>query len=200
MSGLPRMASYLLQLFSVEPALIGDLDESARSGRSRFWCWYQVAGVLCVSSLQLGVARPAYSFRGIAVGWVALLGTFMVIDAPAINHLRLEGYRTGEWTAFWLVAAVLSYLGFALSAWVVARLHRAAPGVLLLYTATVLAALGLSGMFVALNSGPMPLPHMLFPLVSVTLPYQWRSGLVLAPAVMLLVGVLALRRLRVASA
>lgn len=200
MSGLPRLAGDALQRFGVEAALIGDLDESARTGRSRLWCWYQVTGVLCLSSWRLGVTRPVYAARGIAIGWSALVGTFMLIDAPPIDRLRVEGYRTGEWTAFWLVAGVLSYLGFALSAWVVVRVHRRTPGLLVLYTATVLLGLGLSAMLPALTRGPLPLPHLLFPLVSVTLPYQWRSGFVLAPAVMLIAGTFALRRTRPSSA
>ena len=40
----------------------------------------------------------------------------------------------------------------------------------------------------------VPVPHTLFYLVSVALPYQWRSGLVLAPATILVAGLLADRR------
>lgn len=196
MSGLPRMAHHLLHAFGVDAALIGDLDESARSGRSSLWCWYQVAGALCLSSWRVGVTRPGLAVRGIAVGWCTLLATFLVIDSPAINRLRLDAYRTGEWTTFWLVAGALSYVGFALSAWVVARVHRRAPGLLVLYTSTVVLGLVASAMLPVLKPEPMPLPHVLFPLVSVALPYQWRSGLILAPAVMLLAGMVAFRRHR----
>lgn len=196
MSRLPRIAGDLLHVFGVDKALIGDLDESARAGRSRMWCWYQVAGALWLTSWRLGVIQPLYAIRGIAVGWFALLTTFMLIDAPPLNRLRLEGYRTGEWTAFWLAACIVSYVGFALSAWIVARAHRRAPALLMLYTATVLIGLGFGAMLTALHPGPIPVPHVLSPLVSVALPYQWRSGFVLAPAVMLLSGILALRRSR----
>jgi hypothetical protein len=65
-----------------------------------------------------------------------------------------------------------------------------------LYTATVKVGLAVSATLTTMTEGPMPLPHVLFPLVSVTLPYQWRSGLVLAPAVMLLAGMVALPRSR----
>ncbi len=200
MSGLPRVADDLLQLFGVDASLIGDLDESARAGRSRWWCWYQVAGVLCLLSWRLAATRPVYAIRGIAMGWSVLLAAFMLIDSPAINRLRLTGYRTDEWASFWLAGGVLSYLGFGLSAWVVARAHRRAPGLLVLYTATVTVGLCVSATLTAMTEGPMPLPHVLFPLVSVTLPYQWRSGLVLAPAVMLLAGMVALRRSRLSPA
>jgi hypothetical protein len=113
MSGLPRIAEDLLQLFGVDAALIGNLDESARAGRSRWWCWYQVAGVLCLWSWRLAATRPVYAIRGTAVGWSVLLDAFMLIDSPAINHLRLAGYRTDEWTAFWPAASVLPYVGLA---------------------------------------------------------------------------------------
>jgi hypothetical protein len=65
-----------------------------------------------------------------------------------------------------------------------------------LHTATVLVGLSVTALLVALNDGPTPVPHVLFPLVSVALPYQWRSGFILAPAVMLLTGILVLRKPR----
>jgi len=37
----------------------------------------------------------------------------------------------------------------------------------------------------------VPVPHTLFYVVSVVLPYHWRSGLVLAPATILIAGLLA---------
>lgn len=194
MSGLPRVATDILHRFGVETALIGDLEEVARTGRPLWWCWYQVVGALGLASGRLAITHPVLAVRSIAIGWSALLATFTVIDAPAINHLRLEGYRTGEWTAFWLGAGAVSYIGFALSAWLVARVHRRVPGLLLLYTATVVLGLGLSALLPLLNPGPLPVPHILFPLMSVVLPYQWRSGFVLAPAVMLVAGMLALPR------
>lgn len=37
----------------------------------------------------------------------------------------------------------------------------------------------------------VPVPHTLFYLVSVTLPFHWRSGLLLVPSIMLVCGLLA---------
>lgn len=194
MNALPRTANDLLHAFGADSALIGDLEESARAGRSRSWCWLQVAGVVWLSSRRTMLTRPIYAARGIAIGWTTLLATFALVDAPMLTRLRLTGYQTGEWTAFWMAAIVLAYSGFALSAWAVARFQRQAPGLVVLHTATVLVGLTASALLTALHPGPTPVPHVLFPLVSVALPYQWRSGFVLVPAVMLLTGVLALRR------
>ena len=39
----------------------------------------------------------------------------------------------------------------------------------------------------------VPVPHPLFFIVSVALPFQWRSGVLLAPTVILLAGLLSTR-------
>lgn len=194
MNTLPRLASGLLYAFGVDTALIGDLEESARAGRSRLWCWRQVAGILLLAPFRLGLTRPIYTARALAIGWIALLVVFALIDSPVFTRLSLDGYRTGQWMPFWTAAFVLSYAGFAFSAWAVARFHRRVAGMLIVHTATVMIGLGVSALMTELHPEGMRVPHVLFPLVSVALPYQWRSGFILAPAVMLLTGMLVLRK------
>jgi hypothetical protein len=41
---------------------------------------------------------------------------------------------------------------------------------------------------VLMRRGPVPVPHPLFYLVSVTLPYHWRTGFLFVPFLMLLSG------------
>ncbi len=44
----PRLAVALLQRFSTDPALVGDLLEEYETGRSRLWLWRQVAVTLAL--------------------------------------------------------------------------------------------------------------------------------------------------------
>jgi hypothetical protein len=41
---------------------------------------------------------------------------------------------------------------------------------------------------ILMRRGPVPVPHPLFYFVSVTLAYQWRTGFLLVPLLMLLAG------------
>jgi hypothetical protein len=65
---------------------------------------------------------------------------------------------------------------------------------LIAYTASVVLVLSASAVLLEIlirRSGAVPVPHPLFYAISVTLPYQWRSGLLLAPSVVLIAGLLA---------
>ena len=82
----------------------------------------------------LGGAVTAFSVSlatGRRTDWQASCGTGIA---------RL-GYGSGIWWPFQICAALVSYTGFALSAWVVARLHRGNPAMLLAYVASVVTAL-----------------------------------------------------------
>ena len=108
-------------------------------------------------------------------------------------------YQTGVWWPFYISAWMVSYAGFVASAVVVARVHRRQAGPMLMaYAASMLVALAASAVTVEVLSrlwdNRVPVPHTLFYVVSVALPYHWRSGLVLAPATILVAGLLADRR------
>jgi hypothetical protein len=99
---------------------------------------------------------------------------------------------------------VVSYAGFALSALVVSRVARPFDVPILLgYAASVTVALAGSAMLIEMltrRTGAVPVPHPLFYIVSVTLPYQWRSGLVLVPLVIILCGLAGRQRSETRSA
>lgn len=193
MSTLPRLASTLLHVFGTDSALIGDLEEASRAGRSRRWCWIQVVGILVFGLRRQILTQPIYTARALLVGWATLFIVFAMIDLPVVSRLRLDGYGTGQWMPFSIVALLLSYGGFALSSWTVTRFHRRAAGPLLvLHTATIVLAMALSACIV--EQARTPVPHVFFPLVSVALPYQWRSGFVLVPITILLTGMLVIRK------
>jgi hypothetical protein len=114
------------------------------------------------------------------------------------NWDRQTAYSNGLWWPFQIVAAFVSYAGFALSAVAVVRLNRRhAAAMLVAYTASVFIVLALSSVLLEIlirRNGAVPVPHTLFYIVSVTLPFHWRSGLLLAPAIVLIAGLFASTR------
>jgi hypothetical protein len=78
---------------------------------------------------------------------------------------------------------------------------RTNPAMLLAFVASVVAVLVASALVLELlmRRGPLPVPHPLFYLVSVTLPYHWRMGFLFVPFLMLLSGAAARLTLAPAS-
>ena len=146
--------------------------------------------------------HPMLALRAVAMGWIVLLLFFARGDFFAETLARhawkwnrwRDGYGSGVWWPFHIAAAMVSYAGFSISAWAVARSH--AMPMVVAYVGSVFAVL-MSFMALATLLGwlgrPTPLPHTLFYLVSVILPYVWHSGFVLVPLVMLLTGLLSCR-------
>ena len=142
----------------------------------------------------------------VATGWATLLLFFTPADHVAGSLAawlwgwdRQTAYQTGVWWPFAITAWMVSYAGFIVSAAVVARVHRRQAGPMLVaYAFSMLVAQMASAVTIEVLSrlwdNRVPVPHTLFYLVSVALPYQWRSGLVLAPATILVAGLLADRR------
>ena len=77
MNGFPRPAAALLKACAVNPALIGDLEEAAQAGRSRAWCWRQVAYILCCT--------PQPRVTRVALLVIALYYVAMAVVLPALN-------------------------------------------------------------------------------------------------------------------
>jgi GAF domain-containing protein len=207
----PRLATRLLGRLGAGSldveSLQGDLVEQYRLGRSRGWYWRQVLAAIVVGAMQGIRAHRLIAVRGVVTGWVVLLLLFGALGDRVANGLagavwnwtRAEAYSTGAWWPFWLTAAFVSYGGFALSAWAVVRLHRAnAAPVLVAYTASMVTVLTVSTVIleILMARGPVPVPHTLFYLVSVTLKHHWRVGFVMVPCVMLAAGLLGTRRFR----
>jgi hypothetical protein len=79
-------------------------------------------------------------------------------------------------------------------AWAVARFHGAhGMAMVTAYLGSVLVALSVAAAIVDWIARPIGVPHTLYYLVSVTLPFMWRSGFILVPLVMLLTGLLSCR-------
>ena len=122
MNRLPRLASAVLEAIGVDPAVIGDLEEASRSGRSRFWCWRQVAGILFMGSM------PPF-----VIGWSTLLITFALFHMSVAGPLWITARQTGQWSLALAALLIGGYAGFALSAWFVTRFHRRATAAALIF-------------------------------------------------------------------
>ena len=128
MSRLLRLASAMLHAIGVDPAVIGDLEETFSAGRSRFWCWRQVAGILF-----LGPMPP------FVIGWSALLITFTLFHMAVAGPLWITARQAGQWIPAHAALLIGGYAGLALSAWFVTRFHRrASAAALISRTARVL--------------------------------------------------------------
>ena len=186
----------LMRLGPVDECVIGDLMEEYARGRSRWWYWRQVLSVLLLGSVRQLRARPARAACATAIGWATLgLGFTLLGDrtAEGVAGLLWSWDRSGAyagtlpWWPFQLSAALVSYGGFAVSGWLVARASRPiAAATVLTYAASVTVALTACALLLELliqQHGRVAVPHPLFYFVSVTLPYHWRSGLVLVPLV-----------------
>lgn len=87
----------LLQRFDIDPALIGDLVEQHRAGRSRLWLWRQAAMAIVVSNATALWGHKRLALRAVAVGVIAV----NVLRAPsffATRELsRLFGMNVGNY-------------------------------------------------------------------------------------------------------
>jgi len=142
------------------------------------------------------------TLRAVISGWAVLLGLFVFLGERVALEVawqlwgwtRAVGYGTGPWWPFWISGWFTSYAGFAIAAWTMTRFHRKHAGpVLLVFVASEYGVLAVSAAVIAWHGAvPVPVPHPLYYIVSLTLPFQWRSGFVSVPAVTLLSGLLAL--------
>jgi len=201
----PALATALLQrLGPEEHSLTGDLVEEFRTGRSRLWYWRQVLAAILLGATRHIAAAPLRTTLGVSTAWATLLLLFYAAgDATADS---VSGWIWGwnrqaashVWWPFQIVAVLVSYFGFALSGLTLVRLFRRDAGPMLIaYALSIPVVLAVSAVVIEIltrRNGNVPTPHTLFYVVSIVLPYQWRSGLLLAPAVTLVAGLLACPR------
>ena len=195
-----RATSLLLRLGPQDESFVGDLVEEYGSGRSRMWYCRQVLSAVLLASVRQVGADPVRALMAVVTGWATLLLVFFTLGDRTAEALagwvwswdRQTAYATQVWWPFQITAILVSYTGFALSALAVVRLHRRHAGPMLIaYAASVVLVLAASAVlieFLAGQNGAVPVPHALFYVVSVALPYHWRSGLLFAPLLVLVVG------------
>lgn len=190
----------LERLACADPTVIGDVEESYRRGRSRLWLWRQVVGLIAWNARRWLFEAPGQVAASMLVGWAVVIVVFLFGDTIAHGAARAlwgwsseAAYARDWWWPFHLTATVVSYGGFVMSAWAVARFSLGGP-IVVLHTASVFVGLVLAAAAVEVimaRQGYVPTPHPVFYFLHVTLPYQWRSGLALVPLVMLFAGTVA---------
>jgi hypothetical protein len=191
----------LLRLGPQDESFIGDLVEEYAAGRSRAWYWRQVLSAVVLASVRQIGAHPARALAAVTTGWAALLLFFFLLGDRMTDGLagwiwnwdRQTAYRTQVWWPFWIATLLVSCTGFALSGLVVVRAQRRHAGpVLIAYAGSMLLVLAASAALIEILTrryGGVPhVPHPLFYVIFVALPYHWRSGLLLAPLIILVVG------------
>jgi len=200
----PALANWLLARFgSVEDALVGDIYQEWSAGRSSAWFWHQTLSAVVCATVRDIRRRPWRTCAALLLGWSAAAAVFLAGDtiADGLAGLiwgwnRQNAYANHHWAPFYVGAVLVSFGGFAVSAWLVARLHRRNPAMLLGYVAVTFGLLLTTGIVldVLVRRGrPIPMLHPLFYATFTTLPFFWHSGVVLVPLAMLLCGATALR-------
>jgi hypothetical protein len=171
-------------------ALAGDLSEQVRNGRSTLWLWRQVIGVIftgCVRDLR---EDRIGGLKVVAIGWASMLG-FFFIAGDFLAHSgdqtvpRLLSYLGAHHVGIlWLERlryVPATVIGCVLSGWIVGR-----P--VLFYAASVVVALAVAVTAIAWYAAPVPVPHTLFYVVMLALPYWWWSGLLIVPLLIVVGG------------
>jgi hypothetical protein len=207
MRPLPPLATtLLLRLGPDDESFAGDLAEEYAAGRSRAWYWRQVLSAIALTAKRQIGLHPVRAAAAVLTGWATLLLVFFTLGDRLAwglaswiwNSDRQTAYATGDWWPFAMASLVVSYSGFALSALAVVRACRRQGGAMLVaYAVSTFVALIASAVTIEVLTrlwGRVPVPHTLFYAVSVALPYRYYSGLLMAPAVILIAGLLAARR------
>jgi hypothetical protein len=191
MKAEPKLALRVLKLFaSGHDALAGDLLERCRSGKSGFWLWRQVVAGVVTSTRMEWQSDGVGALKAVALGWGAMLVFFFVAgdllahsaDQTLPRLLSLLGaHHAAE---LWLDRFRYippAVIGVVLSGWIAGR-----P--VLFYAASVLVALIAAITALAWYAVPVAVPHTLFYVVILALPYWWWSGLLIVPALIVLGG------------
>jgi hypothetical protein len=200
----PALAHWLLTRFgSVDDALVGDIFQEWSTGRSTAWFWHQTLSAIACATVREIRCRPWRTCTALLLGWSVAAAVFLAGDTIADGLAgrlwgwnRQDAYANDYWAPFYTGAWVVSFGGFGISAWLVARLHRRHPAMLIGYVAVTFALLLTAGIVldVLVRRGtPFPIVHPVFYAIFTTLPFFWHSGIVLLPLAMLLCGATALR-------
>jgi hypothetical protein len=140
----PRIAAWSLRHFGCSPnndAVIGDLDERYRAGRSATWYWRQIVLTIVVSFAQQVWSHKRLTVRALITGW----GVF-VVSRYGFNLTRELLLALASWSRYWRhdwitisvqIPEVL--LSGVLAGWLVARMCRQSQKAMVLAYATYFA-------------------------------------------------------------
>jgi len=125
----PKVAKWLLGHFGSSPnndSVIGDLDERYRAGRSEAWYWRQALWTILVSFVRAVCGHKLMALRAVVIGWSLFIVSRYGFEATRRLIFALAvWYRV--WPHDWIQIGVQPpeiFVAGALTAWIVARLHR----------------------------------------------------------------------------
>ena len=121
----PAAATWLLGCLGCGPAiesLAGDLVEEYHHGRSAGWYWRQVLAGIVTSFAQELRRHTLVAFRAIVTGWIAMFLFGWLLGDPMFDWLDAQGRLMAPRI---YPSMVIGSIGYVVSAWTVARLHRA---------------------------------------------------------------------------
>lgn len=146
----PALAKWLLQYLGCSPnnqAVIGDLDERYREGRSYLWYWRQALLSIVVSLFEEIRNHKLLTLRAIAVGWIVFIGW-----QSAFSLTRELLWRHERFT---IAAQVPVIVLFGVSAgWAIARLHQQRQKAMVLAFAACFAGIQILWLGAALMTAP----------------------------------------------
>jgi hypothetical protein len=131
----PAFAHWLLRNFGFSPsneAVIGDLDERYRQGRSRLWYWRQALQAIAMGFCQDVWAHKLLALRALLLGWIIKFGWLrlagLVIFTACNPRNNPDACRIlGDWHWQWfmplLLASITASVALCItSVWLVARM------------------------------------------------------------------------------
>jgi len=154
-------------------ALLGDIAEEAPR-RSRLWYWSQILAAVVVASWQDVRKHPVLAGRATATGLLALAAFFYPVSVLRylVRVTVSGGHYVGPYwltlpqEALYVLPIIANPIGFGVSGWVVARVHRAHGLTLVLPYVALVCALPYWAIAQPIVSGVVPVARMHLAIVS----------------------------------
>jgi hypothetical protein len=177
----PRLATALLErLGPRDEALIGDLVEEYRSGRSSAWYWGQVLTAIVIGTASEVRAHKLVAVRVFAIGWIVgwVYSRYVSpwIFSAVYTALQFDQFLFTTGLVKWFYLYGLGFPGIFLdfawpltiavgwfaNGWLVGRLHRGyGPSMVLAYFACVTIVFVLQVTWAAATSSIQAIPEIL---------------------------------------
>jgi len=122
----PRLAAFLMErIAACPPALLGDLDEEFRAGRSRAWYWRETLHVIGRSMAGAVRSHPLAFVRAIVALVVVqhLAALALTTLQFAVLTRMVPGWIYARYQIYTLGLILVSFPIGVLASWGVARLH-----------------------------------------------------------------------------
>jgi hypothetical protein len=137
----PTIARWLLKHFGCSAnneAVIGDLDERYRGGRSVVWYWLQVSVAIATSFGTELIHHKLRSVRAILIGWAVFIPGIILFRSLLI--LTANWFHAGvDYDLVLIMRYAVWGLGWMSIGWVMRRVHRPTERAMILaFVATVL--------------------------------------------------------------